>query len=77
MLKELLGGLVDKEQITHDTIQDALEKVAKELECDWTKLFIMIKPVSEEFSPKFYIYHTKDGAPKLVREITIKEILGT
>ena len=28
MLKEILKSLVDKEQVTHDTIQDALERIA-------------------------------------------------
>ena len=76
MFGQLLGGLVDKEQITHDTIQDTLENVAEELGCKATELFIMIKATNEEFHFKCWVYKTIDGSPKLVRQITLKEILG-
>lgn len=78
MLDKIFGGLVDKEKITHDTIQTTLENVAEELNCDHSEFFIMIKPINETFTMKFYIYHqTKNNAPRFVREITLKEILGT
>lgn len=71
----LLDGLFDKEQMTRDTIQGALENVAEELNCNHKDLFFMIKPVNEEFDFKVYIYQTNGAAPKMVREIPLKEIL--
>jgi hypothetical protein len=76
MLANMLGGFVDKEQITYDTIQSTLENVAEELGCSFKDFFIMIKPTNENFDMKFYIYKLENGTPKLVREITLKEILG-
>jgi len=75
MLGNLLGGLIDTEQIVHDTIQSTLENVAEELNCTHKELFIMIKPIDESFTMKFYIYKIEQS-PKLIREITLKEILG-
>ena len=72
-----MGGLVDKEKITHDTIQSTLEDIAEELGVDHSKFFIMIKPVNVTFTMKFYIYQMQEnGVPKPVREITLKEILN-
>jgi hypothetical protein len=76
MFGNLLGGLIDTEQIVHDTIQSTLENVAEELNCTHKELFIMIKPIDESFTMKFYIYKIEQS-PKLVREITLKEILGS
>ena len=74
MLANLMGGLIDKEKITHDTIQSTLENVAEELGCSFKDFFIMIKPTDETYTMKFYIYKMVDGAPKPIREITLKEI---
>jgi hypothetical protein len=77
MFSNLMGGLIDKEQITHDTIQTTLENIAEELNCNWNEFFVMIKPTDNEFEMKFYIYQQATGeAPKFVREISLKEILG-
>ena len=76
MFGDLLGGLIDKEQITHDTIQDCLENISEELGCSHKDFFVMIKPVDESFTMKFYIYKLDNGVPKLVREISLKEVLG-
>lgn len=76
MLGNLLGGLVDKERITFDTIQGTLEDLADELKCSYKDFFIMIKPVSEDFCMKFYVYKIQNGKPEIVREITLKEILN-
>lgn len=76
MFGNLLGGLIDKEKITHDTIQSTLENVAEELNCTFKDLFIMIKPINETFTMKFYIYKLENGAPKLIREIPLSEVLG-
>lgn len=58
MLGSLLGGFIDKEQITRDHIQDALERVAAELQCSHTDFFISIKPTDEQFNQKYVIYKT-------------------
>ena len=77
MFSSLMGGLVDKEQITFNTIQATLENVAEELGCNYKDFFIMIKPIDEEFIMKFYIYKMDEGVPRPVREITLKEILSS
>jgi hypothetical protein len=74
MLGNLLGAFVDKEKITFTTIQECLKKISKELECNHDELFIMIKPTDADFKMKFYIYRLPSG--KVVREITLKEILN-
>lgn len=77
MFSNLMGGLVDKEQITHDTIQGTLEDLAEELGCSHTEFFVMIKPTDADFNMKFYVYRSpENAAPKFVREISLKEILG-
>lgn len=76
MFENLLGGLFDKEQITHDTIQTTLEKLSLELNCTFKDLFIMIKPVDETFTMRFWVYKLDEKGPKLVREIELKEVLG-
>ncbi len=84
MLDGLLGGLVDKEQITFDTIQGTLEDIAEKLRCSHTELFIKIAAGDDEFSPVFHVFKTEpythlDTIPryKFIREITLKEILNT
>lgn len=79
----LLNGLFDKEAMVKATIEECLENVAEELGCKKTELFIMIKPTTDEFSDekdannfKNWIYKIVDGSPKIVREISLKEILG-
>jgi hypothetical protein len=74
MFANLMGSLIDKEQITHDTIQKTLKNVAEELGCSFKDFFIMIKPVDETYTMKFYIYKFENGVPKPIREITLKEI---
>tara|TARA_R110000868_G_scaffold181220_4_gene422058 strand:- start:933 stop:1175 length:243 start_codon:yes stop_codon:yes gene_type:complete len=76
ILAGLMGGLVDKEQMTFNTIQSTLENVAEELGCSYKDFFIMIKPLDENFVMKFYIYKIENGVPKPIREITLKEILS-
>lgn len=71
----LMGGM-DKEQITKDTIQDALEKVASELDKPFTDFFIMIKPIDTEYNFRCDIFQYIDKKPHHVREITVAEIVG-
>jgi len=75
MLGNLLGNLFDKEEIVRATIQKTLINVSEELKCNEKELFIMIKPFNEDFDFKCYIYKIEQS-PKLVREISLKEILG-
>lgn len=79
----LLDGLFDKEAMVRGTLDGCLEGLAEELNCKPTELFIMIKPCLEEFSDepdgvnfKNWVYQLIDGKPKLIREITLKEILS-
>ena len=76
MFGDLLGGLIDKEQITHDTIQETLEKLSIELQCSYKDFFVMIKPTDETYTMKFYVYKMENNVPKIVREISLKEVLG-
>ena len=61
MFANLMGGLVDKEQITYDTIQTTLEDVAEELGCNYKDFFIMIKPTNDDFDMKFFIYKLENS----------------
>jgi hypothetical protein len=83
MLGSLLGGMVDTEKITFDTIQGALEDVAEELGCSHKELFIKISASDEDFSPIFHVFRTEPYASlekiprwKFVKEITLKDILS-
>lgn len=77
MLGKMLGGLINTEQIVHDTIQNTLEKLSDELNCEFNQLFIMIKPLDETFTMRFWVYKLENnGGPKLVREIPLSEVLG-
>lgn len=76
MFGDLLGGLIDKEQITHDTIQETLENLSIELQCSYKDFFVMIKPTDETYTMKFYVYKMENNVPKIVREISLKEVLG-
>jgi hypothetical protein len=77
MLESLLGGLIDKEKAIATTIKESLKEVAKELKCSHNELFIMIKPTDDKMNFKNWIYKHENGKPpKLIREITLKEIIG-
>jgi hypothetical protein len=83
MIADLMGGFVDKEQLTHDTIQETLENVAEELGCSYKELFIKITSLDEKFNPVFHIFHTEPYVDlktlprhRFIREITLKEILN-
>lgn len=76
MLGELLGGLVDKEKATRETITNSLEDFAEELGVDHNNLFITIKPVNDKFGFVVHLYKIEDGKPKVIREVPLKEITG-
>ena len=61
---------------TGNVLVPVSEDVAEELGCNHNELFIMIKPIDETFTMKFYIYKI-ENTPKMIREITLKEILSS
>jgi len=76
MFGNLLGSLIDKEKIIREYLENTIEDVSEELNCAPDRLFIMIKPVSSETKTfKVYLYII-DGAPKLVREMELKEFVN-
>ncbi len=77
MFGDLLNSVINKEQMTRDTVQDALENVAQELKCPYTDFFLMIKPTDKEFNHMYFVCKFDEkGNPKKVREISLKEILN-
>ena len=76
MLESLLGGLVDKEKATRETITGALEDLSEELGASFKEFFVTIQPTDDKFGFKLYLYHLVDGKPKYVREVPLKEVTG-
>lgn len=77
MLENLLGGLIDKEQMTRDTIKGSLETVAQEMNCKFSDLLYVIKPIDKKYNFRIDVYVlNENGVPIPKREITLKEILG-
>ena len=76
MLGELLGGLIDKEKATRETITNSLEDFSEELSVDHNNLFITIKPVNDKFGFVVHLYKIVDGKPTVIREVPLKEITG-
>lgn len=77
-LESMMGGLIDKEQITKDYIKDALSLAATEFKIERKELMFFIKPINDEFEFKIYIIHwdaEKNIPKKFLREITVKEIV--
>ena len=77
MFANMLGGLMDKEQMIYDTIQSSLEDVAQELGCSYKDFFVMIRPADDEYNFKLFICtYDEQGNPRKVREMQLKEILS-
>lgn len=77
MLGEIFGGLVDKEKIIKEYIEGTVEDTAEELKCNPDQLFIMIKPTGTNFNFKVFLYDcSQGGAPKMVREMELKEFVS-
>jgi hypothetical protein len=76
MLEGLLGGLVDKEKATRETIRDSFEDFQEELNVPFTDMFIILKPTTEKFDFVVHLYKMEDGKPKAVRIVPLKEITG-
>ena len=71
-----LSGYFNTEKRIHNTIQNTLESVAKELGCSYEDFFIMIKPINKEFDMKFYIFKQEEKLPVFIRKISLEEIIG-
>jgi|688.fasta_scaffold644585_2 hypothetical protein len=76
MIGELLGGLVDKEKATRQTITNSFEDFSEELSVTHNEMFITIKPTNEKFDFVIHLYKIVDGKPQVVREVPLKEITG-
>ena len=76
MLGDLLGGLIDKEKATRETITNTLEDLSEELGADYKEFFVTIQPTDEKWGFKLYLYHLTDGRPRFVREVPLKEVTG-
>jgi len=75
MLGELLGGLVDKQKIIKEYLENAIEDTAEELNISPNELFIMIKPIKTETN-EFKVYLYKADGPTYIREMALKEFVG-
>jgi|688.fasta_scaffold12328_19 hypothetical protein len=78
----LLDEIFNTKARVSTTIENCLEKLSDELGCKPTELFIMIMPNKNEFSDatdamnfQNWVYRMENGKPKLVREISLEEIL--
>lgn len=76
MLEQLLGGLIDKEKATYDTIQETLKDVAEELKCSPKDFIIAIKATDDNCNFKCHIMRATEKGNVWVREITLKEIIS-
>lgn len=76
MIGDLLGGLVDKEKATRQTITNSFEDFSEELKVSHSGMFITIKPINEKFDFVIHLYKIVDGKPQVVREVPLKEITG-
>lgn len=77
MIGNLMNGLIDKEQIVKDYLTDMLENLHTELGGEYKDYFVMIHSKDAEFTPVCHVMKMNENrVPKLVREITIKEIIG-
>ena len=56
MLEGLLGGLVDKEKATRETITNSFEDFAEELGVSHKEMFITIVPMNEKFGFAVHLY---------------------
>ena len=76
MLNNIIGGLIDKEKATRTTIENSLEDLSEELGVDFSQLFVIIKPINENYQFALHLYKYDNGKPIFVREVPLKEITG-
>lgn len=85
ILGSIFGGLIDKEkavqEIIQNALQDALEEVNEKREepgaYTHENVFIMIMPSDEKMNFKLYLYLNANGKRTPIRELSLKEILGS
>lgn len=77
MIGSLIGGLIDKEKIIREYIENTIEDVAEELGVPPEEVFIMIKPTAKnDNSFQVHLYQLKPGsAPVHVRQMALKEFV--
>ncbi|MEM2138566.1 MAG: hypothetical protein QXM96_00215 [Candidatus Woesearchaeota archaeon] len=68
----MIDFLFNKEDAVANVISDFMIKICEELNCDFKDIFIMIKPINENFDFKIYVYKDKT----FIRETSLKEILN-
>ena len=77
MLGNLLGGMLNVEGSTRETITRTLENLAEELnEPNFKNFSVTIQPINEEFEFVCLVYHITPNGRVFVREITLKEIVS-
>ena len=76
MIGELLGGLVDKQKIIKEYLENAIEDTAEEMNISPDELFIMIKPIKKDTN-EFKVYLYKAKGPEYIREMALKEFIDT
>ena len=77
MLGNLLGGMLNVEGSTRETITRTLENLAEELnEPNFKNFSVTIQPINEEFEFVCLVYHITRNGRVFVREITLKEIVS-
>lgn len=75
-LGSLIGGMFNVEQLVKDKITDALENVAEEYGMSHKDFIFMIQPTDAEFHFKVVICKLENGAAKILRELTVRDIVG-
>ena len=75
MIGNLLGGLIDKEKVIKENLENAIEDVSEELKIKPNELFILIKPIKPD-SNEFKVYLYKADGPTLIRQMALKEFVG-
>lgn len=79
MIANFMGNLMDKEKATIDTIKMAMQEVAEETGLNHREFGFFIQPKTKDFDFKIYIVKinpTTGAIGAIVREITVKEIVG-
>lgn len=81
MFGDLLGGLIDKEAITRETINTTLKDLSEEYECSVDEIILMITPTKGKDEFTCWVYKKEANpsgvlVPMLKREIKLAEILG-
>lgn len=77
MLGNLLGGMLNVEGSTRETITRTLENLSEELkEPNFKNFSVTIQPINDEFEFVCLVYHITPQGRVFVREITLKEIVS-